>query len=719
MCILGLDVRLGEKNTAFWLGISASPYLVIVRDSLTLAFPVIIAGAFAVLINNFPIKSYQNFMEGIFGEQWKMLGGYVWGGTLAVLALVTVSAIGYGMCAHYNAKHRLTAVHPVIVGLISLCSLMTLMEPPKEAFAIPYAWVGIHGLFLAIIVALLASKLFLWVYDRGMRLRFFTETPSAVMLSAFSSLLPGVVTIFAFAVFKALMRHFGVFDIHKLAYDLICKPFLGMGNNLGSALVFGFARQFLWFLGIHGSNALEPVMTELYSTSAAANEAALAAGGTTRFVFTKTFFDSYVTMGGAGNTLSLLGAFFIARKGRDLGTVARISILPAIFNINETLLFGIPIVLNPIFIIPFIVTPMALTVTSYMAVTIGMVKTTLAEAAWTTPALLSGWVASGGVTGSLLQIFNLALGVGIYLPFVRIADKVQKAKFEATFKELLQLSYTLGDDGGASLIDRGDDIGSLSRALANDLLHSIKKGELYLEYQPQVNCVDGRVYGVEALLRWRHDKLGRIPPSLFIPLAEEIGFIDEIGLWVCEESCRQARAWRDAGIEGVVMSFNVSVRQLDDPDLPEKIGDLLEKYNIEPRDMKIEVTESTGLSSDMGHNVLLQDIRLMGLNIAIDDFGMGHTSLVYLKQFPVSMIKLDGSLVRDIATSKISMDIIATISELCRSMDILLLAEFVETEAQARMLKDLGCFIFQGYLYSPSLAPDKCEAVIRQGFRTY
>jgi EAL domain-containing protein (putative c-di-GMP-specific phosphodiesterase class I) len=167
------------------------------------------------------------------------------------------------------------------------------------------------------------------------------------------------------------------------------------------------------------------------------------------------------------------------------------------------------------------------------------------------------------------------------------------------------------------------------------------------------------------------------------------------------------------------MSFNVSVKQLDDSGLPEKIGCLLKKWDVAPHSMKVEVTESTGLSSDMGHNVLLSDIKLMGLNIAIDDFGMGHTSLVYLKQFPVSMIKLDGSLVRDVATSKISMDIIATISELCRSMNIQLLAEFVETEEQAEKLKSLGCYIFQGYLYSPALGREKCEAVIRQGFRTY
>jgi EAL domain-containing protein (putative c-di-GMP-specific phosphodiesterase class I) len=240
-----------------------------------------------------------------------------------------------------------------------------------------------------------------------------------------------------------------------------------------------------------------------------------------------------------------------------------------------------------------------------------------------------------------------------------------------------------------------------------------------LEYQPQVNCLTGEVVGVEALLRWKHENIGRIPPSLFIVLAEEIDFIGEIGLWVCEESCRQIKEWRDRGLTDVVMSFNVSVKQLGDPDLPEKIEACIKKYDLAPPCMKVEVTESTGLSSDMGHNILLQDIRRMGVKIAIDDFGMGHSSLVYLKQFPVAMIKLDGSLVKDVTVSKISSDIISSISELCKTMDIELLAEFVETEAQAVMLKQLGCHIFQGWLYSPALSPKACEQAIRVGFRKY
>ncbi|MDR3332240.1 MAG: EAL domain-containing protein [Synergistaceae bacterium] len=709
----------GKKAVVFWSGIANLEYLGIIRNALTLTLPVVIAGAMGVLINNFPVAIYQTFMQDVFGDGWRSFGSYVWDGTLAVLSPVMVFTIGFNIAERYNLKNPLDAIHPVIVGLLAFCSLLAIMEPSTKDFAIPYNWVGIHGLFLAIITGVVSAEFFISLYKRRiLRVRFFSEESGAAMSGVFSALIPAIATISAFALFKVFMSTLGVNDIHSLIYGMISRPFAGLGNNLGAAVLYNFARQFLWFLGIHGSNAMEPVMTEIYVSAMKANELAISLGETQPFIITKTFFDTYVSMGGAGNTLSLLIALFTVKKGSGMKKIAQISLLPAVFNINETLLFGMPLVLNPIYIFPFIATPIALTVVTYYVASFGLLPSSGAEVAWTTPVFLSGYAAAGSAAGSVMQLVNLSLGFLIYLPFVHVAERVQRFKFEATYNELLKASGNL-ESTYATLTDRPGEIGAISRVLANDLLNSIKRNELFLEYQPQVDCTTGRVVGVEALLRWKHANIGRVPPSLFIVLAEEIGFIDEIGIWVCEESCRQVKEWRDKGLTGVVMSFNVSVKQLGDADLPEKILDCIEKYGLDPSCMKAEVTESTGLSSDMGHNILLEEIRRLGVKIAIDDFGMGHSSLVYLKQFPVAMIKLDGSLVKDVAVSKISSDIISSISELCKSMEIELLAEFVETESQARMLKELGCHIFQGWLYSAALSPHACEEAIIKGFRTY
>lgn len=190
-------------NGSAWERFANAPYLNIVRSALTLTLPVVIAGAAAVLINNFPIQGYQNFMLGVFGESWRMFGGYVWNGTLAVLSPIMVFTIGHSIAEQYNTKHPLDAIHPVIVGLVAFCSLLSMIEPAKEVYAIPYRWAGIHGLFLSLIVAVASSDLFLRLYRaRSLRIRFFSEDASATISSAFSSLFPGFVTIFVFAGIK-------------------------------------------------------------------------------------------------------------------------------------------------------------------------------------------------------------------------------------------------------------------------------------------------------------------------------------------------------------------------------------------------------------------------------------------------------------------------------------------------------------------------------------
>jgi lactose/cellobiose-specific phosphotransferase system IIC component len=471
----------------FWIKIANSERLSIIRTALTLSLPVVITGAVAVLINNFPIPAYQAFMLYLFGEGWRSFGGNIWNGTLAVLSPVMAFSIGYSITERWNLKHPLDPVHPVIAGLLSFCSLLLLTESSSLDWAIPYNWVGVNGLFLGIVISILSSELFLcFCRIPQLKLRFVSEEAGTTITHVFAVLVPVLLTFCVFSFFKIFMTFQGYQDIHALIYRKISLPFKDMGNTLPTALVYNLARQLLWFFGIHGSNALEPVMTELYIPAMEVNNAALILGQKAPFVFTKTFFDTYISMGGAGNTLSLLIALFAVRK-RDSNRrhqypsrrIAQISLFPALFNINEPLLFGIPIVLNPFYIIPFIASPLALTVVSWGAVRLGMLPVTGATAAWTTPALISGFVASGSIAGSLMQIFNLALGFCIYLPFVRLAEHARKYRFEATYGELIRAGTSNAEEKDETASERNyaGEVGVISHLLLKDLFGSIKKNE--------------------------------------------------------------------------------------------------------------------------------------------------------------------------------------------------------------------------------------------------
>jgi lactose/cellobiose-specific phosphotransferase system IIC component len=474
-----------RQVSLFWIKAANSEKLSIVRNSLTLTLPVVITGAAAVLINNFPIRVYQDFMEGLFGPLWRGFGAYIWQGTLAILSPVMTFSIGYGVAERYNLKNPLDAVHPVISGLLSFCALLTMLEPSSKDFAIPYNWMGVNGLFLAIIAGFVSAEVFLLFYRiKKLHIHFFSEDAGTTMSHVLAAMVPAMFTLGVFAFFKVLMASIGITDIHALIYNYISLPFKGLGNNLGTALLYTFVRQILWFFGIHGANALEPVMAEIYLPAAAANELAAASGGVPPFIFTKTFFDAYISMGGAGNTLSLLAALFIIRKKSGVKRIAAISLFPAVFNINEILLFGVPVVLNPIYLIPFVVVPLALTVISWGAVLAGILPVFTADVAWTTPAIISGYAASGSAAGSLMQVLNIAVGLLIYLPFVRMAEKARRYRFEASYGELLRSG---GESGYTALAGQPGETGAISRVLANDLLASIKRNEhLVLKSTPGV-----------------------------------------------------------------------------------------------------------------------------------------------------------------------------------------------------------------------------------------
>ena len=455
----------------FWIKIANSEKLSIIRNALTLALPVIIAGAAAVLINNLPIPAYQELMLSVFGKGWISFGGYIWNGTLAVLSPVMTFSIGYCIGENYNLKNPMEAVHPVISGFLAFCSLLLLTESAPVDWAIPYTWMSVNGLFTAIIAAFASTELFLFFYRYPrLRIRIDAEEAGTTMIHVFAAMIPLFLTLCVFAVFKIFMAFIGIRDIHAFIYSAISRPFMGMGNTLPAALLFNLARHFLWFFGIHGSNALEPVMNEIFTQ-----------GKTPPVVFTKTFFDTYVTIGGAGGTLALIAALFTVRKNRGARRMAKLSLLPGIFNINEPLLFGLPIVLNPVYILPFMAAPLVLTLSTWGAVELGFLPVVEKEVVWTTPAILSGYAASGSIAGSIMQIVNLGISFLIYLPFVHLAERIKKYRYNNSYGGLLR-GRSAPDQSpaatakGAIAAGYGE-TGVISQVLMNDLLTVINKNE--------------------------------------------------------------------------------------------------------------------------------------------------------------------------------------------------------------------------------------------------
>jgi diguanylate cyclase (GGDEF)-like protein len=250
--------------------------------------------------------------------------------------------------------------------------------------------------------------------------------------------------------------------------------------------------------------------------------------------------------------------------------------------------------------------------------------------------------------------------------------------------------------------------------LERDLRQAIERRELFLEYQPIVSLDTGVLRGFEALVRWRHPERGVIPPLKFIPIAEETGQIIPLGIWVLEEACRQMRRWQDLSPAGepLTMSVNLSGKQFMRSDLLEQVQGVLRETGLDPRSLKLEITETVVMENIDTATRTLAQLRALGVELSIDDFGTGYSSLSYLQSFPVSTLKIDRSFVSRMTESDGTAEIVRTIMRLARSLGMDVVAEGVETEGQRARLTDMDCEFGQGYYFSKPMGGEDVEAVL-------
>ncbi|WP_246070518.1 putative bifunctional diguanylate cyclase/phosphodiesterase [Paenibacillus kobensis] len=256
------------------------------------------------------------------------------------------------------------------------------------------------------------------------------------------------------------------------------------------------------------------------------------------------------------------------------------------------------------------------------------------------------------------------------------------------------------------------DEASLARLrMQHDLRKAVVNREFFLHYQPQFDMLTGKIVGVEALLRWHHPERGLIPPSQFIPLAEESGIIVQIGQWVLEEACRQNKEWQDAGLTPIPVSVNLSMRQCWQPNFPEIVASVLSNVGLEPRYLELEITESMTMDTARLTSCLVA-LNELGISISIDDFGTGYSSFSYLKNFPVDRLKIDRSFVSEIDQDPDDAEIVAAIIAMAHNLNVQVIAEGVETAQQVHFLKLHRCEKMQGYYGSPPVTSERIAEML-------
>ncbi|HBG7072260.1 EAL domain-containing protein [Clostridioides difficile] len=668
-----------------------------IKQGMILAIPAIMTGSTALVILNLPIKAYQEYLSSLFNGEVTNILNFINDSTLGIISLIILLTISYSYGKIYGSKYT------VLVPIVAMCSFLVFSHGNElnsyiEIFKTKW-------LFTSIIVSMTSSVLFVKLTESFVtNVKFHTEGADADFNMVVSAIVPFIIVVFLFSIFRVIMISLiGSSNFQDIFYNLFSNMFNRMGTNLMSALLFIFLMHFMWFFGIHGSNVLDTVAKNLFENSMAININLVNNNQLPTEIFTKTFFDTMVLLGGCGSLLCLVIAIFLSEKRTNVRKLAKIASIPALFNINEMLVFGIPIVFNYIMFVPFVITPIILTITSYVAMSTGIVPCTVSAVEWTSPIFLSGYMSTGSIRGSLLQVFNLCVGVMIYIPFIKMSQNRYTYMFKNNIENLTNLlkRYELTGEQ-PNILNHNGKIGSISKMLASDLKFAMKRGEIELFYQPQVTY-NGDVVGAEGLLRWKHPIGGFIYPPLVIILAKEEGFLDELGEYIINKACIDLKKSEKLLTNPVKFSVNISPDQLDDPKLPEQIKNIISSNDINPNMLGIEITEQIALS---GSQIIIERINAihnLGIKLIMDDFGMGHSSLIYLQNNNFDIVKLDGSLVKEILTNKRSSEIIMTIVNLSKNLDFDIVVEYVENVDQRDKLYELGCEIYQGYYYSKAI----------------
>ncbi|MDF9414812.1 MULTISPECIES: PTS cellobiose transporter subunit IIC [Bacillus] len=398
-------------------------YLGVLRDAFMLAFPLTIFGSIMVVLMNLPFLDKIMSQTALEGVQSAL--NIAPSATISIMSVFVVFGIGYYLSKSYD-------VEAVFGGVIALASFLLLTPFLLEqeggasiAGVIPVDRLGAKGMFLGMITGFLSAEIYRYFVQKKFVINMPQGVPPAVSKS-FAALIPATLTLTTFLLINIIITQGFKTNMHDLIYNAIQAPLVGLGSGIIPTLIAIFFIQILWFFGLHGQIIINSVMDPIWNTLSIQNLESYTKTGEVPNIISKQFIEIYtVGMGGTGMTLAVVFTILIFLKSKQLKQVAKLGLGPGLFNVNEPIIFGLPIVMNPLILIPWILAPMVITCISYFAMATGIVPPpTGVNIPWTVPIFISGVMATNSLAGGLLQLFNLMIVFVIWFPFLKFIDRM-------------------------------------------------------------------------------------------------------------------------------------------------------------------------------------------------------------------------------------------------------------------------------------------------------
>ena len=418
----GFTRLLEEKFLPIAAKLQANIFLGSLRNGLVASMPMMIVGSMVIVVAELPVDAYQNMMLSVFGENWKWFNwGVIYASTMGLVAPIATVGVAY---AYIQQKGK-----PALPAAMIALSGFWILLHQQDVGGYSTQYLGAQGLFAGMTVAIVTAMIYDFVLEKGWTIKLPEQVPPAIS-NQFMALTPAAIAIIFWTVVRFVFAHTDYVTYSGFIMQVLQTPLTRLGTGLGGSLIAEFFVQLFWFVGIHGANVVGSVMTPIYEAATLANLAASQAGEPLPYIVTAQFVSNLVRNGGSGATLSLVFIMTFLAKSDQIKYIGRLSMGPGLFNINETVTFGLPIIMNPMMMIPFFLAPMSSVLISYLAISSGLVGRLPGLAApWTTPIIVSGfYIGNGDVRVVILQLVTFVVTGLIYFPFIAAWDKAKYAE---------------------------------------------------------------------------------------------------------------------------------------------------------------------------------------------------------------------------------------------------------------------------------------------------
>ncbi len=569
-----------------------------------MAIPILFVGSITVLLNGFPIQEYQDFLDAFLGGALRSIIGTVQSATVGTLAVYITVALSFSYMNQTEEGIRPVSGFGCLLGCVTGFFILVGFFSGEPDFSL----LSGQGVFSALLAGLIGSALFSR-FESFFKTRktVFVDGADSVFNATLQVIKPFLCVVMCFAAANYLITV--LFDVKSVQY-LFMKGvnilFQRTQRSYSSGLLFTTLISIMWCFGIHGNNVLNQVAEDMF--------VAIIPGS----IVSKSFIDTFVNMGGTGCTIGLLIAMAIFGKRSSTKKLAGMAALPGIFNIGELLVFGYPVIYNPLMALPFILSPMLCFSNAYFMTRIGFLPAVTTTVDWTTPALMSGYLATGSVIGIVVQLVNILLSTACYAPFVIIYEKNSLKEFSSEMPGLVDYFKENKGTEEMALTECEGNRGRLARLLATDLGVSLGasnpgediyasesplKVDYQLRYDNDENCI-----GAKAVLKWEHVRYGDIYSPLVYQIARESGDLYELETFVAERALKDSLGYRDRYGNDFVMNADITADTVNDEQFIPFLQSIADRYMLRAGNLHLEIKGEAQESA-------LEKIKLLGVSL--------------------------------------------------------------------------------------------------------